>query len=77
MATVRDLRKKQIMEAFDRFVEENGYSPTIRELVDMVPVSSTSIVHSYVNELIEDGVLEGKAKSARTLRRVAPKEENR
>ncbi|WKL00879.1 hypothetical protein Q0F98_28710 [Paenibacillus amylolyticus] len=49
------------------FIEDNGYSPTIREIADGIMLSSASTVHSHVNSLIRKGYLTHSSGGVRTL----------
>jgi len=46
----------------------NGYPPTIREICEGVGIGSTSTVHKYINQLIEEGYLEKDGNHNRALR---------
>ena len=57
MARGRKVREK-IVEAIIKYIEEHTYPPTIREIGDMVGLSSTSSVHNHICKLIDEGKLE-------------------
>lgn len=44
-------RLKEVLRAIERFQEENGYPPSIREIGDMIGVESTSQVNYYLEKL--------------------------
>lgn len=62
--------REKIVEAIVKYTEEHNYPPTIREIGDMVGLSSTSSVHSHICKLIDEGRLETDAgvSSPRALR---------
>lgn len=47
--------KEKIFEYLERFFNENGYIPTVREICNELNVKSTSTVHKYLKELHETG----------------------
>ncbi|RAW13710.1 hypothetical protein [Paenibacillus taichungensis] len=60
-------RQKDVYEYVRMFIEDNGYSPTIREIADGIMLSSASTVHSHVNSLIRKGYLTHSSGGVRTL----------
>ena len=50
-------REKEILEIIKSFIEEKGYSPTIREICILSGLSSTSSVHQYIKRLKAKGHL--------------------
>lgn len=51
---VRNRMKQMIIE----YICEHGYSPTVREIAEMVGLKSTSSVHSHLNIMLENGMLD-------------------
>jgi len=51
-------RQKDMLEFIRRFVEENGYPPTIREIGRAVNISSTSVVNYNLNILQAKGYIQ-------------------
>jgi len=47
--------KENILNFLERFFEENGYLPSIREICKELDVKSTSTVHAYLKELDKTG----------------------
>ena len=47
----------EIVRAVERFIENNGYSPSIREIGNMVGLRSSSSVHKKVTRLYIEGKL--------------------
>lgn len=65
----------EIYEFIERFREENGWSPTVREIGRGVGLSSTSTVHQRLGSMKHKGMLrDGGHHAARTLMTV-PREE--
>lgn len=49
------------------FMKENGFSPTFRELADMMGFNSTSTVQRYLQRLQDAGVIRYEATKPRTI----------
>ena len=60
-------KQTEILEFIQYKNENEGYSPSIREIAEKVNLKSTSSVHHHLNNLIEKGLLSKKAKQPRTL----------
>lgn len=60
-------RQKEILEFIEKFIDENGYSPSFREIAYYFEFSSTGTVAEYLNILEEKGYLTRDAISARSL----------
>ena len=60
-------KQTEILEFIHHKIENEGYSPSIREIAEKVNLKSTSSVHHHLNNLIEKGLLTKKAKQSRTL----------
>jgi repressor LexA len=65
-------RQIKILEVLQRFNDESGYPPSIREICDMAGISSTSVVNYYLNQLEEDGYIERDGRVSRGIRLVKP-----
>ena len=50
-------RQKEIFEFIKSFFEENGYSPSVREICEATKLRSSSTVHSYLNKLENEGLI--------------------
>lgn len=61
-------RQKITLEAIECFINENGYSPTYRELCQMLKVTSTETVFSLVMKLEKKGYIKTTNGKARTIR---------
>lgn len=69
-------KQKQIYEAINDFVEEYGYSPTIRELCKLVGLSSTATIYVHLQKMKAKGVIDYKKGSSRTIVLYKQKEES-
>ncbi len=64
------LTKKQriVLNAINEYVQMESISPTVRELCDIVGITSTSTVHAHLNKLEEKGYITRKRESPRSIR---------
>jgi repressor LexA len=65
-------RQVKILEVLERFNNQNGYPPSIREICDKTGISSTSVVNYYLNQLEESGYIERDGRVSRGIRLVKP-----
>jgi len=63
-------RQVKILEVLERFNNQNGYPPSIREICDKTGISSTSVVNYYLNQLEESGYIERDGRVSRGIRLV-------
>lgn len=68
-------KKSQIFTFLRRFLQENGYPPSVREIGEAVGLSSTSTVHSYLRRLEEDGLIRRDPAKNRAIEICAAEEE--
>jgi len=61
-------KQMEILDFIERFQEENGYSPTVREIGAAVGLSSPSSVHNHIKSLTEKGLLQRDEKKSRVMR---------
>ncbi|GFN35401.1 LexA family protein [Tepidimicrobium xylanilyticum] len=61
-------KESKLFDAIVKYIDENGYSPSIRELSEIVGFKSTSTVHRYLSKLEEKGYIERKENSSRALK---------
>ena len=52
------LRRRQVLDAFERLTYELGRPPTVRELLRPLGVNSISTVHLHLQGLARDGCLD-------------------
>ncbi len=67
-------RHRKILEFLTRFQEENGYSPSIREIGDSINVKSTSLVDYYLTQLEQMGFISRDNRVSRSIRVLEPAE---
>jgi len=65
-------RQVKILDVLERFNNQNGYPPSIREICDKTGISSTSVVNYYLNQLEEGGFIERDGRVSRGIRLVKP-----
>ncbi len=65
-------RQKRILEVLERFQNQNGYPPSIREICEKTNISSTSVVNYYLNQLEEAGYIERDGRVSRGIRLLRP-----
>ncbi len=65
----KKLTKKQLalLNYLEDFTEENGYSPSYREIMTGMGLTSVSAVAEHVENLVEKGVLKKVPGAARSL----------
>ncbi len=61
-------RERDILAYIAKVVNENGYSPSVRDIKAALSIRSTSTVHTYLQRLEEKGVLTKENGKSRTLR---------
>jgi len=65
-------RHKKILAFLTQFQENNGYSPSIREIGDSIKVKSTSLVDYYLNQLEEMKYISREGRVSRSIRVLIP-----
>lgn len=63
-------RQQNILRFMDRYMEDNGFPPTIREIGGATGIDSTSVVNYNLNKLVQAGYLERAESKSRGLRLV-------
>ncbi len=53
--------REEILQAIIRYIDQHGYSPSVREIGDMVGLKSTSSVQSHLTRMFTDGMIESDA----------------
>ena len=61
-------RHRKIMRFLSTFQDQNGYSPSIRQIGEAIGVKSTSLVDYYLKQLEEMGQIERDAHVSRSIR---------
>jgi repressor LexA len=76
--TLRPTKKqKELLSFIENFINEHGYSPSYREIMNGLNYTSVATVSLHVNNLIKRGHLRKRDRSARSLEVVAPSEEKK
>jgi len=69
-------KEKSILEAIVKFQTEKGYTPSIRELRELLNgCNSISTIHSYLIKLEKNGYIKREKKVARTIKIIKTREE--
>jgi repressor LexA len=63
-------RQQKILRFMDRYVNANGYPPTIREIGEATQINSTSVVNYNLNKLVKLGYIQRSSTKSRGLRMV-------
>jgi repressor LexA len=68
-------KQSQVFNFIKRFVRDEGYAPSYREIAEYFELSSPATAHQHVKSLIEKGVLSsGANRSARNIEVIEPVE---
>ena len=59
--------QQSILDYIEKYIEVNGYSPSVREIGQAVDLKSTSTVHGHLNRLEKKGLLHREAMKPRTI----------
>lgn len=60
--------KEKIFEFIVKYISDNGYPPTVREIGNGVGLKSTSTVHSHLQTMKLMGTIEGEIDKPRAIR---------
>lgn len=55
---MKQVEKDAVYNAIVRYIKQNGYPPSVRDLVELTGFKSTSTVHRYLEYLADDGLIE-------------------
>ncbi|EGD48789.1 transcriptional repressor, LexA family [Ruminiclostridium papyrosolvens DSM 2782] len=80
MAKKNSNKQQEILDYVYKCVHENGYPPSVREICSAVGFKSTSTVHSYLQKLIDSGLLQKdptKPRAIKILNRASQVKESR
>ncbi len=80
MAKKNSNKQQEILDYVYKCVNENGYPPSVREICSAVGFKSTSTVHSYLQKLIDSGLLQKdptKPRAIKILNKSSQVKENR
>jgi repressor LexA len=65
-------RQRNILRFMERYISDNGFPPTIRDIGAATGIDSTSVVNYNLNKLVNAGFLERVAAKSRGMRLVRP-----
>ena len=65
-----EFKRDDILSTISALTSESGRSPSMREVADVVDVSIATL-HSYLNQMREEGLVEWQNRSHRSLRVVS------
>ena len=60
-------KQQQLLEFIKKYVDDNGYPPTVREMCRAVKVNSTSTIAYHLSKLEEDGFIRKNPNKNRAL----------
>ena len=60
-------KKKRILSYISAYVDQNGFSPSVRELCSMSGYKSTATVHRYIKQLESEGLISHQTAKSRTI----------
>lgn len=63
-------KQKEILELIKVFIEEQGYSPTVRELASLCGLKSSSTMHGHLERLEKQGYISKHQTLPRTIKKV-------
>lgn len=64
-------RQKQVFDFINKFVDKQGYSPSLEEIASHLKLSAVSTIHHHVSELVRKGILTRRWNANRSLEVVA------
>ena len=62
-----NLRQEEILDKIKRFIAENGYPPTVRELCKIMNMSSPASIQYHIENLEKKGYIKKKNSKTRTM----------
>jgi hypothetical protein len=67
-------KQRELLDFIQKFINENGYSPSYREIMNGLNYNSVATVALHVNSLIKRGHIRKRDRSARSLEVVSSEE---
>lgn len=61
-------KQKRIYEIIKAFINECGYSPTLREIAVLSGLNSTATIHHYLQALKNKGYIDYQTRKGRTIK---------
>lgn len=60
-------KQQEVLQAIQTYIEKHNYPPTIREIGEMVGLSSPSTIHGHLERLKKKGIITYKPSHPRTI----------
>jgi SOS-response transcriptional repressor LexA len=60
-------KQEKVLMEIEKYIEVNKFSPSVRELCDLLGLRSTSTVHGYLKRLEKEGYIKNHPTLPRTL----------
>lgn len=60
-------REIEIARCIERFSNDNGFPPTVREIGEAVELASTNTVHYYLEKMVRKGMIVKRSRSPRSI----------
>lgn len=67
-------RQEDILTAIKKFIAKNGFTPTVREIGEMLNLSSPATSHFHLNKLEEKGYIKRNKQKNRAIELLVPNE---
>ena len=67
-------KQEQVLTCIKKYIAEHGYSPSVREVCDMMNLSSTATVFVHMRHLMKKGYIKQTDNKFRTLEVLVPNE---
>ena len=61
-------KQQEVLTVIKKYIAEHGYSPSVREVCDLMNLSSTATVFVHMKHLMNQGYLKQTDNKFRTLR---------
>lgn len=61
-------KESRVLNAILKYIYENGFSPSIRDIRNITRIKSISTIHRYLNRLEKKGFIDRRENSPRALR---------
>lgn len=75
MKNQKSINQKKIYRFIKQYINDKGYSPSIREICATVGLKSTSSVHGYLQGLEKKGFIKRESTKTRTIKIIEDKKE--
>ena len=67
-------KQEEVLTAIKKYIAQNGYSPSVREVCELMNLSSTATVFVHMRHLMNKGYLKQTDNKFRTLEVLVPNE---